>query len=58
MWHWINISLTEKSKEEGSLTFEVGKHEIAIRYGSLDLKNTWKTTTRNLIDHVSKSRHL
>jgi hypothetical protein len=25
MWYWINISLTEKSKEEGDLTFEVTK---------------------------------
>jgi hypothetical protein len=29
-WQEINISLTENSREGGSLTFEVAKHEIKI----------------------------
>jgi hypothetical protein len=40
-WREINISLTEESKEGGSLTFEVAKHEIAIRSGPLDHRGLW-----------------
>jgi hypothetical protein len=41
MWREINISLTEESKEGGALTFEVVKHEIAIRSGPLDHRGLW-----------------
>jgi hypothetical protein len=58
MRRWINISLTERSKEEGVLTFEVMKREIVIISGPLDLKDAWKTTTRNLTDHVNRACHL
>jgi hypothetical protein len=40
-WREINISLTEESKEGGSLTFEVAKRKIAIRSGPLDHRGLW-----------------
>jgi hypothetical protein len=38
-WREIKILLTKKSKEVGSITFEVAKREIAMRDEPLDHRN-------------------